>query len=146
MADYKKILVAVDFSHVSALAFKTAIDLAGKIGVKVKVVHAIPMQTTGLPKNADAIYIEDLHMQQTQGAKIQLDEFVEKHTRRASEVETEVLTGEPQTEVLRATEEPGVGMIVMGTHGRTGLRELLMGSVAENILRRARIPVILVKE
>jgi len=145
MADHKKILVAVDFSSVSAAALKTAVDLAGKIGAKVKAIHVLALQTAGLPKDADAVYLEDLRMQQMQGAKIQLEEFVEKHTRHATGVEAVILSGEPQSEVLRATEEPGVGMIVMGTHGRTGLRELLMGSVAENVLRRARIPVIMVR-
>ena len=145
MAEYKKILVAVDFSHVSVKAFTTAVDLATRIGARVKVVHAVPMQAIGLPKNADAVYMEDLHTQQMQGAQIQLDEFIERHAPRATQVETGILSGEPQSEVLRAAEEPGVGMIVMGTHGRSGLRELLMGSVAESVLKGTRIPVLCVK-
>ncbi|MBI2992719.1 MAG: universal stress protein [Gammaproteobacteria bacterium] len=145
MADKKNILVAVDFSAVSAAALKTAVELAGKTGARVKALHILAMEDGDLPKNADPVYLEDLHMQQVQGAKIQLEEFVEKHVRRASDVEAEILSGEPQLEILRAAQAPGVEMIVMGTHGRTGLRELLVGSVAENVLRRAPIPVVMVR-
>lgn len=145
MADRKQYLVAVDFSPVSAGALKTAIELAGKTGARVRAVHVLAVETDKLPKDADPVYLEDLHMQQAQGAKIQLEAFVEKHTRRAASVEAEILSGKPQTEILRAAQAPGVELIVMGTHGRTGLRELLMGSVAENVLRRAPVPVVMVR-
>jgi len=145
MADYRKVLVAVDFSAVSAAALKTAVELAGKIGAKVKAVHVLVPPPGDTPKNADPVYLEDLRMQQMQGAKIQLEQFVEKHARRGADVEAEILTGEAQSELLRASQQAGIDLIVMGTHGRTGLREQLVGSVAENILRRAPVPVVMVR-
>jgi nucleotide-binding universal stress UspA family protein len=53
--------------------------------------------------------------------------------------------GEPYAEILRVAEDDGCDLIVMGTHGRTGLRRLLMGSVAEQVLRQASCPVLTVK-
>ena len=61
-------------------------------------------------------------------------------------VSSEVLFGQPAKYIVTAAERHGVGMIVMGTHGRTGLTRLLMGSVAEAIVRRAPCPVLVYRE
>jgi nucleotide-binding universal stress UspA family protein len=63
------------------------------------------------------------------------------------EVETQqvIAEGDPVTEILRVAAEERADFIVLGTHGRTGLQRLLMGSVAENVTRRARCPVVAVK-
>jgi nucleotide-binding universal stress UspA family protein len=53
--------------------------------------------------------------------------------------------GDPAAEIIRAAQETGAELIVMGTHGRTGLQRLLMGSVAEQVLRKASCPVLTVK-
>ena len=60
--------------------------------------------------------------------------------------EQRLVTGDPATEIVRLAKDENVDMIVMGTHGRTGLRRLLMGSVAEAIVRRAHCPVFTFKE
>jgi nucleotide-binding universal stress UspA family protein len=52
-----------------------------------------------------------------------------------------LVTGDPATEIVRVADEEGVDLIIMGTHGRTGLKRLLMGSVAEAVVRRAKCPV-----
>jgi nucleotide-binding universal stress UspA family protein len=64
---------------------------------------------------------------------------------REVNVHTEMVTGDPVTEILQAAREHGCDLIVMSTHGRTGLARLLMGSVAEQVLRRAPCPVLTVK-
>ena len=60
--------------------------------------------------------------------------------------EHRLVNGDPATEIVRLAEEEGVDMIVLGTHGRTGLYRLLMGSVAEAIVRRAMCPVLTFKQ
>jgi nucleotide-binding universal stress UspA family protein len=59
--------------------------------------------------------------------------------------EHRLLSGEPAVEIARLAEEEGMGLIVMGTHGRTGFKRLLMGSVAEAVVRRAPCPVLTFK-
>lgn len=56
-----------------------------------------------------------------------------------------LLHGDPATQIVQFAEDEGVDLIVMGTHGRTGLKHLLMGSVAEHVLRHARCPVLVVR-
>lgn len=146
MAQFKNILVAVDFSEVSAGALKVALDLAGKLGAKVKVVHAVPLQVTGLPLEGGPVFMdENAHKEQMEMARVQLARFIEQHASGAAGLETEVLPGFPATEVNRAAEEAKADLIVMGTHGRTGLSHLLMGSVAESVLREARVPLLCVR-
>jgi nucleotide-binding universal stress UspA family protein len=60
--------------------------------------------------------------------------------------EHKLMTGDPAAEIVRLAESEGADMIVMATHGRTGLRRLLMGSVAEAVVRRAACPVLTVKQ
>jgi len=59
--------------------------------------------------------------------------------------EHKLLVGDPASAIVEAAEEENVDLIVLGTHGRTGLTRLLMGSVAENVVRKAKCPVLTVK-
>lgn len=146
MENFKTIVVAVDFSPISAAAVKTALSLAKQLSSRVKVVHAVPVQITGLPMDGGPGYVDpDLHKQHLEGAKRDLARFVAENAGGASGFEIEVLSGFPADEVNRAAQEAGADLIVMGTHGRTGLRHLIMGSVAESVIKKTRIPVLCVK-
>jgi nucleotide-binding universal stress UspA family protein len=144
MADFKQILIAVDFSDVSAAALKTGLDLAGKLGAEVRVVHAVPVVATGVPLEGGAVYIEDLHAELVAESKEKLSQFLAGQGATDKVADASVRSGEPPVEITRAAQEAGVDLIVMGTHGRTGLRHLLMGSVAESVLRETKIPVLCV--
>jgi nucleotide-binding universal stress UspA family protein len=61
------------------------------------------------------------------------------------EVQHRLLKGDPATEILKLAEVEDIALIVMGTHGRTGLSRLLMGSVAEDVVRRATCPAMMIK-
>jgi nucleotide-binding universal stress UspA family protein len=143
--EIRQILVAVDFSDVSANAFKAAAGLARRLNAKLKVVHAVPMQAASLPMEGGAVYIEDLQAKQVEEAKEKLVAFVRQHSGGGPDVEQCVRSGDPTTEINRAAEELRADMIVVGTHGRSGLGHLLMGSVAESVLREAEVPVLCVR-
>jgi nucleotide-binding universal stress UspA family protein len=145
MEEIQRILVAVDFSEVSANAFRAAADLAGKLNAKLTVVHAVPMQAASLPMEGGAVYIEDLQAKQVEEARQKLDGFVHQHAAAGATVEQSVRSGDPTTEINRAAEESRADMIVVGTHGRSGISHLLMGSVAESVLREAAVPVLCVR-
>jgi nucleotide-binding universal stress UspA family protein len=145
MEDIRQILVAVDFSDVSANAFRAAADLAAKLNAKLQVVHAVPMQAASLPMEGGAVYIEDLQSKQVEEAKDKLAAFIRQHSRGGADVEQCVRSGDPTTEINRAAEELHADLIVVGTHGRSGLSHLLMGSVAESVLREAPVPVLCVR-
>jgi nucleotide-binding universal stress UspA family protein len=131
---YCNILVAVDFSACSRRALEQAADLASRSGAAVTVLHVIELPVV---YGQDA----DLH---SSGALDDWSDLVEAQTR--SHVTRLVRTGSPAPEVLStAAEDPSLDLIVVGSHGRRGLERMLLGSVAENVVRHATRPVMVAR-
>jgi nucleotide-binding universal stress UspA family protein len=126
-----------DFSNRSASAFQLACALARDYCARLVVLHvAVPPLVYGediLPPDPEIL---------RQSAQAQLDRLQAPPGVRA---ERRLVEGDPATEVLRVAQEIGADLIVMGTHGRTGLARLLMGSVAEQVMRQAHCPVLTLK-
>lgn len=139
MLAVKTILHPTDFSACSDAAFHLACSLARDHGSRLVVAHvAEPLMALSgegvlmIPPEADLVFLRDkVHRIRPQDPMIQ--------------VEYRVCQGEPAAEILRLAAETRCDLIVLGTHGRTGLARFLMGSVAEQILRKAACPVVTVK-
>lgn len=144
MSKYNRILVAVDFSEPSKLALKKAIELAIELKAELVVIHVFKMHARDLTEGGmeDASKIES---QAVKELEKKLKEFVEIHLNNEISVLTNIYVGDPYVEINQAAAQTHADMIVMGTHGRTGLAHLVMGSVAENVLRHAEVPVISVR-
>lgn len=144
MSRYNRILVPVDFSDASVEAIKAAIELALELNAELQVIHICQMHASDLLEGSmgDAITIES---QSVSEAKKNLDEFIKNHVSNGISVSTSISTGDPHNEINQAAKELNADMIVMGTHGRTGLSHLVMGSVAENVLRHATVPVMSIR-
>ncbi|MCI0681882.1 MAG: universal stress protein [Gemmataceae bacterium] len=131
MLTNKTILLATDFSKDAAYALQLAGSLARDEGARLIVLHAMPVplvqEKTGYREEAAAA----LHRVEAPAPNILFERRLEE--------------GDPVNEILRVARETKCGLIVMGTHGRTGLRRLLMGSVAEQIVRHAPCLVLTVK-
>jgi nucleotide-binding universal stress UspA family protein len=138
------ILHPTDFSESSATAFRLAATLAHDYGARLTVLHvAIPppiMIAGELPvvmTPADtSVHVNEL-LAQLREVKTGYNDVI---------VERKLVEGDPATEILGMAETLEADFIVMGTHGRTGFARLLMGSVAEVVSRKAKAPVLLVKE
>jgi len=131
------IVMATDFSDESKAAFSLACGLARDYGARLLTCHIVSYpvsygELVAIPAS------EDLYAQ----AKRQIDQM---HVPNENvRVERLVESGDPAQEILALAARESADAIVMGTHGRTGLRRLLMGSVAERVLRNATCPVITV--
>lgn len=136
----KLILVSTDFSTSSDAALAMATALARDSGAKLLIVHVeeIPLATGG------AEYLYSVPEPATQELKKMLSEVVPKDPNVP--FEHRLLAGDAAEAIVRTAEQDKVDMIVLGTHGRTGLTRLLMGSVAEAVVRRAGCPVLTVKQ
>jgi nucleotide-binding universal stress UspA family protein len=136
-----KILVPVDFSSGSKVSLAYAAALATSLQATVTLFHVYQMPdlmnsiVPGADNTADAE--EDRRL-----AKKWLESLrAEIQKERDVEISVVVEHGSPAGEIVSFSRNGGFEMIVMGTHGRTGLRHLLMGSVAEGVVRRASCPV-----
>lgn len=144
MFPIRKILCPTDFSASAENAFLVASSLARDQGARLEVLYVevpIPYGEMGIP-----ITPEELGG----NLKEKLWESFRALTKsdpqmRNLRVNTHLAEGDPATEIIRAAKETDCDLIVMGTHGRTGLARILMGSVAEHVVRKAHCPVLTVK-
>ncbi len=145
-ADWKRICCPIDFSDASRAAMEVAGDLARRCGADLVLLHAYPVPGYTFP---DGSVVASPKMMQ------ELADQAEKHLAAwradaerivgAPRVSVEKAVGEPAAEILAFAKGAGVDLLVLGTHGRTGLEHALMGSVAERVVRRSRCPVLTVR-
>ena len=142
----KKILAATDFSEGSRLALDLAIQIGDKFGAKLLLLHVLhdPAEAPGFytAKKAGKKVFRNLE----QAAESMMDDFVEAHLKKYKKRETRVLPGLPSAQIVAYARQEGVDLIVMGTHGRSGLQRLMIGSVADKVIRTASCPVLTVQE
>ncbi len=159
--DVQNILVPIDYSDDSQQALHWGASLAGKYGAKLLLLHVIPTaveevypERTGLLSPTPSYYefrapgIWTKHpiiIDRVDTAHTELCDFAAKHLKDAVPVQVHIAVGKPSEEILRVAREEGVDLIIMGTHGRTGVRHLLLGSVAEDVTRHAPCPVFTVR-
>ncbi len=141
----KRVLVAVDFSAVSANAMRYAVAVARQFSATLDVVNALRPDDIELPANASAQYGEEMRQGALQKRRKELSKFVKQHAAKLTDVNEFVRLGSPTEEVIEAAKELHADLIVIGTHGRTGLKHLLVGSVAESVLRHADVPVLCIR-
>ena len=143
MRNLETILVAVDFSVPSQHALDAAIGLAGRERAKLHIVHAVesPSFATA-PFEVQTMYVTSSR----QEAQQLLEEAVKSAAERGVDAEGH-LSGAPASAAIDAlAAELDADLLVVGTHGHTGLKHLALGSVAERVLRRAPCSVLVVKE
>ena len=135
------ILVALDFSEYSPMVEKVAFSLAKKIEAAVTLVCIINKFREYAPVDTGQTFTDDWEARQFI-AHQSLKKVKEAH----SEVETDIVSfiGDPMEDIIDLAIEKHSKFIVMGTHGRTGLSHLLMGSTAEYIIRHSPVPIIVV--
>jgi glycine betaine transporter len=148
MPHVRKILVPIDFSEHSAKALAYAVDLATRFDAHILVLHVWePPRTMGLEFGIYPI---------EQGSVLQILE--EETTRRAQQfvaeqakpeglrLDTLAVQGVPYDVIVDIAESRHIDLIVMGTHGRSGLSRFFLGSVAEKVVRHAHCPVLTIRE
>jgi nucleotide-binding universal stress UspA family protein len=145
MADYRRMIVAYDFSPHAQAALQVGVDLAGRLGADLHLVHVV--QTPAFAYSAyGGATIAPIDMTQVrEGAMASLGEVADGVAGLPGRCEAHVVEGVGVAAMIQETaEQLGADLIVMGTHGRTGLAHVFLGSVAERTLRGAPCPVLTV--
>ena len=139
----RRILVPTDFSAFAAQALPYAAAMAEDTGAELHILHVLPtpemiVQLEAMAPITDMAFIDDLET----GAHEQLGKVVPDELRPRVHVVPAIRTGVAFLEIVRYAQEERIDLIVLTTHGRTGLRHALFGSVAEKVVRRALCPVL----
>lgn len=130
-----RILVPTDFNASFQGTLAHACTLADPLGAELHLLHVLPAHD--LPGSHGGGHDERARM-----ARQQLERLAQRAALNRVKVEFATRTGRPAAEIVRYAREQGIGLIVMSTHGRTGLAHLVMGSVAEQVLRDGTCPVL----
>lgn len=144
-ASIKKILCPVDFSECSLDALRHSIELAQHLGAELHVLHVYEVHHYVRPDLTIWTYtgetrpLTELAKEQAIG---DMDNLAKSHAEVDLEIGWHVEEGDPIETIVEESNAGRYDMIVMGTHGRTGLSHLLLGSVAERVVRSASCPVL----
>lgn len=145
------LLVPVDFSPHSEAALREACRLSGRIGAALLVLHVVHDPAAMPGYYTKALLKKPLLGRMEDSAAEMLATFLERAAQSDDDIrgckglESLLVTGVPTTRIVEVAKQRGVMMIVMGSQGRTGLRHLMMGSIAEQVVRLSPVPVTVVK-
>ena len=147
MIQLNRILVPTDFSDFSKPAVQYACAIAARFGSEVHLLHVVPDPAMLVPEAA-AFSVESMQAQAQSMAKdaaAQLELLPGDGWDNGKPIIREVRVGTAFLEIIEYAREKDVDLIVIGTHGRSALMHILMGSVAERVVRKASCPVLTVK-
>jgi nucleotide-binding universal stress UspA family protein len=140
--EIRHILAPTDFSEFSKQAVEVASELAQKFKARLLLVHVVELPAypiEGLvPSRLGGTFLEDLEEQ----AALELEKVAPAAGGGKTEVARRIVVGIPYAKIVEVARDENVDLIVMATHGRTGLGHILMGSVAERVVRTAPCPVL----
>lgn len=143
MSPIKRIIVGTDFSDEAERAVTYALDLARQLGAEVTLLHAYELPVYPLPEGA--VYATaEVATRASVVAQAALDAALERCRDSGVNVKALLRDGSPHRELLREADSLDVDLIILGTHGRSGIGRLLLGSVAELTVRHATRPVLVV--
>jgi len=153
MLPFRRTLVTTDFSDTSLTAFPVAAEIAAHFNGELLIVHVLPVDTPtpwDIPPYADfglaSLPLPEYEAQVRQEVERRLSRVAAKHAPAGVKARTVVGRGEAASEVGRIAVAEKVDLIVLATHGWTGWRHLVFGSVAEKILREAPCPVLSIRQ
>ena len=146
MSRIRRILYPTDFSRASGAAFTKAVDLAKTNKAELQVVHVLApaMSMVGDGYVSPQVY-EDLAASARAYGKKNLDALVAKAKKAGVRAKSILLEGVPHEQIARTARRQRADLVVMGTHGRTGLAKLFLGSVAGRVIAIAPCPVMTVR-
>lgn len=149
MASIKKIAFCTDFSENAEQAFDLAFDLTQKYQAQLLLVHVVPPLVFPSPVMEDFISEQANIKFSEDAAKRAMEQMGENYIKKMGDhpnTSARVLSGHPASEILNFINEEKVDLVVMGTHGLTGIAHFFLGSTAEKVVRRADCSVLTVHQ
>ncbi len=144
MIDYKNLLCPVDFSDTSKHALSVAADFAERLDAGLHIVHVYQLPASSYPEGVFDVP-DDLESNIEKQLSKKLDDFVKSNCKLKTNITTDIYEGVTHTQIVNAANDKNADMIIMGTHGRTGVSHALIGSVAERVVRTSKVPVLTIR-
>ena len=145
MLPFKRIVCPTDFSEPACKAIKTAGELAEQFSAELILLHVVgPVPVLETPTGLAGFDVAAYQQELSDSAKASLQNRVEKHVSESVNVRSMVVHGEAAHEIVRVSNEEGADLIVLSTHGESGWRHRIFGSVPDKVIRLAECPVLMI--
>jgi nucleotide-binding universal stress UspA family protein len=148
MINISKILYPTDFSEYSMAALPYAIDLTRQNNAELFCLHVVEMPKEEYLTSEYMVPLNLPHVPEDKvlrTARARLKKFVAENLSEIDKITSRVLVGTPYIEIIRYARDQSIDLIVIGTHGHSALAAMLLGSVAEKVVRKAPCPVLTVR-
>jgi nucleotide-binding universal stress UspA family protein len=145
MIQLAKILLPTDFSEFSVKARDYACEFAAQFNAELHVLHVLDIQESATPDFSMGLALPGRIKESRENAEQALQGFLDPEWAKDRSVVRATAEGPPFLEIIRYAKQENIDLIVMGTHGRSGLVHVLLGSVAERVVRKAPCPVLTVR-
>ncbi len=142
MAEIKKILFPVDFTASSDKVLPYVKFMVDKLGARLSLIHVVRGAEEFAGFEMGAAWYSSFEKELIDGAEKAMHRFVEEND--LSDADSAVLVGAAGEEIVKYADDNGIDMIIMGTHGRKGLEKIMFGSVAAEVVKKAKCPVLTV--
>jgi len=142
----KKVLVPIDFSDYSKSALKYAVDFAKSFGAEIVLVYVVEPIVYPPDFSMGQMAIPAISIEWDNRAKEELTKLAESEMTKGIKVKTVLRTGKPFVEIIETAVEEDIDLIIIATHGHTGVEHILFGSTAEKVVRKAPCPVLTLRE
>ena len=145
MLPFQKIVCPTDFSEPACKAIKAAGEMAEKLSAELILLHVVgPVPVLETPTGLAGFDVAAYQQELSDSAKASLKNRVEKHVPESVNVRSMVVHGEAAHEIVRVSNEEGADLIVLSTHGESGWRHRIFGSVPDKVIRLAECPVLMI--
>jgi nucleotide-binding universal stress UspA family protein len=141
----QRILLPTDFSDYAAAATKYACDFATRFDAELHLLHTLEVHTATTPEFAMGLALPSHIVESRSAAERALAGVLDPQWSTGQKVIYAVLEGSPIVEIIRYARKQDIDLIVLATHGRTGLAHVILGSVAESVVRMAPCPVLTIQ-
>jgi universal stress protein A len=146
MIAIQKVMVATDFGEAADTALRYGRALAGRFGATLHVVHVVETSYVGVGVETYVPLLPDVDGELEESARRRLNSLIESAGNGPHTVPVVLPSSVPSVAIINYAREHNIDLIVMGTHGRGSLAHLVMGSVAERVVREAPCPVLTIKQ
>ena len=148
MMEMKKILFPCDVTENSSKILPYVLSVSEKYDSTIYLLHVVPdLQKWAkeyISHTSPYASLDMFKKEALEGAEKAIDRVCEEQLQSCPNFQRRVVSGDPATEILKTIETEDMDMVIMGTHGRKGLEHIILGSVAENVVKKSPVPVMTV--
>jgi len=144
--EINKILTPIDFSDYSKKAFEYAVEFAEHFNASITLVYVVEPQIYPADFTMGQVAIPNIDSNLTEAAEKELLSLIDSNDFDKTRIDYKIRIGQPFHEIIETAAEFDVDLIIIATHGHTGVEHLLFGSTAEKVVRKAPCPVLTLRQ